>query len=300
MTSRLLPAALCLCAAASAGCVTSPYRQGDREDYFVSRGLAKLEEPQIERGQRRPIIDTAGWIVGIPSKILLWNSRVDNHNISPETEAAIAAYLIDNDLSTVKVRSNQYAPLDEWRRLTRNESVGIGWRYTLGVLSVAGDAIFPGRLFGGSHYNPFTNSIHLYSDIPAEALHEGGHAKDFARRKYKGTYAAVYAFVPFTPLYYEAVATNDALSYLHERGSYEDQREAYELLYPAYGTYAGSAASDLLPGPAIVPYLGGVLGGHVLGRIQSSNLPHPPTSPQLPQDHLMEDPLLPPPPDSDW
>ena len=58
---------------------------------------------------------TVGWIFGIPSKIILWNSRIDNHDISPETEAAIAEYMAANELWDVKVRLNQYAPLDEWR-----------------------------------------------------------------------------------------------------------------------------------------------------------------------------------------
>jgi hypothetical protein len=259
--------------AACAGCASSPYRPGTRGDYYSSPGLAELSGEQIERGKPRPVLDTAGWIFGIPSKIILWNSRVDNHNISPETEGAISEYLAANELWDVKVRLNQYAPLDEWRRLTRNDAVAWPWRYTLGTLAVAGDAIFPGRLWGGSHYNPFTNSLHLYSDLPAEALHEGGHAKDFARRKWKGTYAAVYAIVPGAPLWHEAVATNDALSYLRERGTREEQQAAYELLYPAYGTYAGGAAGDLLVAPSGALYFAGVVGGHVAGRIKSQNLP---------------------------
>ena len=49
---------------------------------------------------------------------------------------------------------------------------------------------FPERIFaafpfigGGDHYNPYTNTINIYSDHRAIVLHEGGHAKDFARRR---------------------------------------------------------------------------------------------------------------------
>ncbi|MDX1930879.1 MAG: hypothetical protein SFV81_30420, partial [Pirellulaceae bacterium] len=66
------------------------------------------QEPQIQRGERRKVIDAIGWVVGIPGKILLWNRRVENHNIGPETEAAIAEYLQVNNLDTVRVRLNQY------------------------------------------------------------------------------------------------------------------------------------------------------------------------------------------------
>jgi hypothetical protein len=261
-----------VCLASLAGCATLPYQHGSESGYFVSRRLAEVQGVSIVRGRPMPVLDTAGWIVGIPSKILLWNSRIDNHHISPETEAAIAEYLAANELTTVKVRLNQYAPLDEWRRLTQNDAVGAPWRYTLGALSVAGDAVFPGRLFGGSHYNPFTNTLHLYSDVPAEALHEGGHAKDFARRQYKGTYAAIY-LLPFVPLYHEAIATSDALSYVHEHASTDEEQAAYELLYPAYGTYAGNGLGHAFPGPTIVPYLAGVLAGHAVGRWQGQHLP---------------------------
>ena len=114
------------------------------------------------------------------------------------------------------------------------------------------------------------------------------HAKDFARRKYKGTYAAVYAIVPGAPLWHEAVATNDALSYLNERGTYEEQRDAYELLYPAYGTYLGGAVGDWV-GPPSVAYFSGVVGGHVLGRIKSHRLPRP--EPTLQSELVAEDSL---------
>ena len=49
-------------------------------------------DSQIECGRRRPVIDGLGWVIGIPSKIVLWDRRVDNHDVSTETEAAIRRY----------------------------------------------------------------------------------------------------------------------------------------------------------------------------------------------------------------
>ncbi len=66
---------------------------------------------------------------------------MDNHKVSVETEEAIRRYLDDNDLDLVKVAINQYEPLDDWRRLRANKTMGWGYRYTFGVLSVAGEAI---------------------------------------------------------------------------------------------------------------------------------------------------------------
>lgn len=228
-------------------------------------------EPQIQRGERRKVVDAVGWVVGIPSKILLWNRRVENHNVGPETEAAIAEYLQVNNLDTVRVRLNQYRPGEDWRRLVRNKSVGAGWRYTFGAVSVLGETVIPGRIFGGDHFNPFTNTIHIYSDVPVIAMHEGGHAKDFARRKWKGTYAAIYT-LPIVPLYHESIASRDVVAYLAAIGTTEQQASASRILYPAYGTYLGSAVGTFIPSYASPVYYVGVIGGHIAGRVDARQI----------------------------
>lgn len=230
--------------------------------------VAATRKSPIERGKPRPLLDGVGWVFGIPSKIILWNRRVENHDVSARTEASIRQYLADNDLDHVKVRINQYAPLDDWRRLRANKTVGWGYRYTLGALSVAGEAILPGRLFGGDHYNPFTGTIHLYSDVPAIALHEGGHAKDFTRRSFPGTYALVTA-LPFGSLWPEAIATGDAIAYAGQQEDAELEREAYRILFPAYGTYVGGSIGDYATPVALPVYAGAIVAGHAVGRVQS-------------------------------
>ncbi len=261
------------------GCASTSYRYGHASHYYTSQKLADITGPQIERGQPRRFVDGFGWLWGNPSKIVLWDRRMENHDIDGQTEAELAAYLQDNELTSVKVRLNQYNPRDDWRRLVANTAVGPGWRYTLGTLLVAGETIFPGRLFGGDHYNPFTNTVHLYSNSAAIAFHEAGHAKDFARRKWKGTYAAAY-LIPGVPLYHEAQATNDALSYVTATRDPALQREAYNLLYPAYATYVGSAVND----PTGIAYVGAVLVGHAAGRWKSRQIPDLPPEARMSQN----------------
>jgi hypothetical protein len=232
--------------------------------------LLRDGEPQFERGKPRPIIDAFGWVWGIPTKIILWNRKVENHRISPETEQVLANYLAENQLDEIKVRVNQYRPIDDWKRLTRHKGVAWPWRYTFGTVSVLGETLIPGRLFGGDHYNPYTGTIHLYSDLASVAIHEGAHAKDFARRHYPGTYAAAY-IVPLVPLWHERLATNDTLAYFETQPNEAHRREAYHVLYPAYGTYVGSGLSYLYPPWGTPLYYGGVLAGHAAGRFQTSN-----------------------------
>jgi hypothetical protein len=250
----------------STSCVSAPYSRGANLYRDASRP-APVADPQIERGRPNVVIDSVGWVLGIPGKILLWDRRLDNHSIGPETEQATREYLAENGLDKVKVRLNQYAPVDEFRRLVGNSEVGAGWRCTVGAVQT----ILPGRLFGGDNYNPWTNTISLYSDIPAVALHEGGHAKDLAEVEWKGSYSILYV-IPFVPLWHEKEATDDALSYLRARGDTDGEKEAYRILYPAYATYIGGTFTDLVPQGDLAITAITVIPGHIIGRWKAAHL----------------------------
>jgi hypothetical protein len=249
-------------------CAKAPYKP--RGDVFPNSEPIP-EESQISRGEPNVIADSLGhYLFSLPEKLILWNWRMGNHDISEETEAAMKEYLERNNLKEVKVRLNEYAPIGEFKRLTSNENVGAGWRYTLGLLSWIFYTVLPGRILGGDAYNPYTNSIYLYSDLPAVALHEGGHAKDIAGRRWKGSRAAL-RLLPIVPLFDEARATNDALGYSLDTDP-KLLESGYKLLYPAYGTYVGSEA---LGGVPVVGTLAGAIGaipGHIAGRIKASNV----------------------------
>ena len=257
------------------GCATKPYSYGQNPDTQLT---LKLDpgEPQIERGKPQFIIDGLGhYLVSLPSKLLLWSWQVDNHQISPATEDRIKNYLADNHLSSVKVRLNQYAPGGEWRRLVKNREMPGFFRYTFGVLSTSIYTILPGRLLGGDHYNPYTNTINLYSDSKAIALHEAAHAKDFGgkrNRHWKGWYSFL-RILPLAPLYQEAKASGDTIGYAAKKQMTEEEKEAYRTLYPAYMTYiAGEGIKwiqlDMWTNYAIQLAL--ALPGHVVGRIKAA------------------------------
>jgi hypothetical protein len=269
----LLP--LVLLASLAAGCAVIPYEYGQGIEEEATYRLPP-GEAQIQRGRPVGFLDFVGhYIVSLPSKLILWNWNVDRHDISPETEEAIRKYLEENDLRNVRVRLNEYAPGGEWRRLFRNKAVGAGWRYTFGILATAIYTILPGRFFGGDNYNPYTNTINIYSDHPAIALHEAGHAKDFARRKWKGSYAAL-RILPLFPLYQEGVATGDAIGYYKNDGDAGGEKDAYKILYPAYGTYIGGEASWLYDGPYSWALSAAfAIPGHIVGRIKAANVDDP-------------------------
>ena len=157
-------------------------------------------------------------------------------------------YLAVNGLDRVKVRINEYDPAGEWQRLKHNESVSWPVRYTLGTLSVVGYTLFPGRIFGGDRYNPYTDTINLYSDIPALAIFEGGYAKDFSTRDSRDLYAVEYG-IPVVNLWHDSQAASDAFEYLQCRGSAEDVKEGYRAICPSFG----ASTRGVLPVVGAVP-----------------------------------------------
>jgi hypothetical protein len=264
------------------GCAAVPYPYGqdiEGPQYLQLRD----NETQIERGRPNAFVDGLGhYLFSLPTKLILWNWRVENHDITPETEQALRDYLAANGLQNVKVRLNEYAPGGEWSRLVRNREIGGGWRYTLGALSTVFYTIFPGRVFGGDHYNPYTNTISIYSDHPSIALHEGAHAKDFAQRELKGLYAAA-RMLPLLPLYHEALATGDTIGFHRDQGKAEAEKNDYRVLYPAYGTYIAGESLGIASwfGPITYPIelavqAGVAIPGHIVGRVKASKVKEAP------------------------
>ncbi len=251
------------------GCTTQPYTygtgRGDRD-----KGLYPPMEQQIFIGKPSPVLDAADWYwpPSLLAKLLLWNIDIDSHEISDETLDVLKKYVADNDLADVQILVNTYKPGNQWQRLFKNRTMNPFWRYTLGILSVSFYTILPGRFFGGDNFNPYTNTLNLFSDVPSIALHEAGHAKDFASRELKGTYSAIYA-LPFVALYHEGVATSDALSYLLDQNCSEERKDAYNLLYPAYSTYVGGNIAPFTS--PVIQYIG-IIPGHIAGRIASANV----------------------------
>jgi hypothetical protein len=272
----LLWSQLGICCCLLNACITTPYTAGKPSEYYgVSQNPAPLPpEAQITRGEPYALLDGLGhYFFSLPEKLILWNWNMGRHSISTETEALLRSYMAENQLPEVKVRLNEYDPLDEWQRLFDNQAVGWGYRYTVGIILNLYYTIIPGRLIGGDHYNPFTNTINIYSDHPAVALHEAGHARDTAQTEWKGTYALL-RILPIMPLFDEEVATSEALSYFHDRQLRINERDAYKVLYPAFGTYVGGEFARWVPGlwwlsaAAAIP-------GHIVGRMRADEVEVP-------------------------
>jgi hypothetical protein len=214
----------------------------------------------VERGKPRPVIDSIGWVVGVPSKLLLWDRRVNNHCVSNATVSEVADYLQHRGLTDTVVRVNQYAPAKEWRRLVANKQVGAGWRYTAGSIKWLQYTLLPGRVFGGDEYNPYTNSLHLYSDMPVLGLAEAAYAKDVSTQSRPGTYATV-QLLPVVALWHETKATKEVLTYVSIHGSSEQIADVRHDLYARYGIETAGEISRVLPdGTGLFQVIGATVG----------------------------------------
>jgi hypothetical protein len=102
----------------------------------------------------------------------------------------------------------------------------------------------------------------------------GGHAKDFGlkeNRHWKGGYAAL-RIIPGVPLWQELVASNDAMTWMVDREDSAVEKSGYRKLYPAYGTYVGGEAGNVVA--LFTPWvwliyavqLGMVALGHIIGQ----------------------------------
>lgn len=223
--------------------------------------------PQFERGMPFPPLDIFGDLLSKIYQLLLWNRKYGNHRISRETESVMSDFVSEYELEDVKVRINQWAPHKEIGRLITNEN--IAWPYKILFFPSTLIASIIGRPFGGflisDYYDPASNTVHIFSDDSAIALHEAGHAKDFADQKYKGTYGLV-RMVPGVNLVQESLATDEAFYYFEKSGRYEEYIRAHKVLYPAYATYMIS----YLP-ISIFSFVGGLTIGHWYGHISASD-----------------------------
>jgi hypothetical protein len=197
-----------------------------------------------------------------------------NHHVSAETEQSLAQYLEANGLVSTKVRINEYDPIGEWRRLGANKEVGAGWRYTVGAFGTVIYTVLPGRLFGVDRYNPYTDSVYIYSDIPCLAQEQASRAKLVHARPHPGTYAALTS-LPVVRLWPQKQSKNDVLDYTLTFGTAAQQQEATRVLYAEFGAELGGQASLFL-GSNIPLTLAGAGIGHIAAHY------NPTATPELP------------------
>lgn len=220
------------------------------------------EGPIIERGWKILPLDLLARLLSLPDELMLWNRKFKNRNVSDKTLEDLRQFMIRQDLQEVKVRVNKAAFVDEYRRLFTNKKMHWTIRIFPGFFTTTMSLITE-RIFAGDYYNPFNDTIHIFSDITPVVIHEAGHARDFDHQDNRGFYALM-RMVPGMDLIQEDEATTTAIRYFIQEKDHETEIESYKILYPAYGSYIGSYYGFMLP--ISLGSIGAILGGHWIGR----------------------------------
>lgn len=180
------------------------------------------------------VIRPLSYVLNLPYKLAFLSTKIGRHP-SEETIDSARHYIRSSCLEDITLRAGHTSILQDAKRLftdDRLKDISLVGRSTLGVLAVAQGGIM-GKLFRADHYNPFTKTIHLYSDVDAIANHELGHATDYANKKHTTLYSLASIAFPPLILYKEFMASKHAHQYA--RPQHRDQTARY--LIPAYSTY---------------------------------------------------------------
>lgn len=223
----------------------------------------------ISRGTPLALVDTTGNFLSLSNKLLFLSADLDSHYIDEDVERAMHEFAEHHGIEGGHVRINEYAPLDELGRVFSNGRVNILLRLSFGLLGWLSYVLMVNRIFGGDHYNPFADTVNIFSNHKGIALHEMGHLLDFRRRDYPGLYSLL-RLIPGVALYQEYLASLYAVQYLDHIGDHDEELRAYRILFPAYSTYVLGFLAYILPNQVIrtiaMPF---VVLGHVLGNVMA-------------------------------
>ncbi len=226
-------------------------------------------ELTVSRGTPLALVDTTGNFLSLSNKLLFLSADLDSHYIDDGVERAMRAFAAHHGIEGGHIRINEYAPLDELGRVLTNGRINLLLRLSFGLMGWLGYVLMVNRIFGGDHYNPFADTVHIFSNHRGIALHEMGHLLDFRRRPYPGLYSLL-RLIPGVALYQEFLASRYAVRYLDHIGDHDEELRAYRILFPAYSTYVLGFLAYLLPNQVIrtiaMPF---VILGHVVGNVMA-------------------------------
>ncbi|MFK7770387.1 MAG: hypothetical protein AB8B55_24470 [Mariniblastus sp.] len=186
-----------------------------------------------------------------------------------QTQDAVARsvdYLAKNGMDDVKVRVNQYSPADELRRLRSNKTVSRPMRYTMGLASVARDAILPPALTQTDSFNPYTNTLNINSGNALIAVEQAAIGKDIRDRKIPSLYL-LSKNLPGGEIPAIVRTKTEVVDYYSKYGTPSEQKLARQVMLPRMTSQIGGEIGDLIPGTQAGLSLAGRAVGAVVGKV---------------------------------
>lgn len=224
---------LACCILALAGCKTA-FESNSAAGRIDNPGL-----PETERNQQSMSHDTHPMLDGLEraiEKTIRPFSRSKSHRdptddqISAETRDILNEYLARHHVENINIVFNEYNTSASFRRLRNNPHVSSAVRYTAGMATVVGGGIVSNRVIDRNVYNPFTNTLELNSDRPAQILG----LVAVARRKQDLNHSDGYAMLSAMPVassIIHSLGANDAAEFAKEADLWEVEQQAHRDAY---------------------------------------------------------------------
>jgi len=232
-------------------------------------------EIQIIHGKGDPLEQSFGRVNSVvTNSLILGTPKASFQSPTKELAAELKEKLKETKTNgKIEVYLGHSPFFRELKRLFhRDRRANFFLRMGLGLPSILKGSLIQNKLMRSDHYNPLTETVHVYHPNKAVALHEIGHALDFDKAKYPGlkTFGGI---LPPIRLKQEWVASRNAMKYLDKK----EQHEASKILEPAFSSYVGSfgglAVGKLISAPAaLVTYIGSIALGHLHSRTSEKNI----------------------------
>ncbi len=178
----------------------------------------KRKNNRMVVGKDPKLVRMIGWVGSMPAKLILINTHVGT-SVGNLTAASVYLQLkTDPKLTDMTIRLNHINPWEDAVSMFTRPEIAAKYPFLMRLLNFAED--FFGEIglafVRGDAYGSGANVAVLYSDVPAVALHELGHAKDYANKKNKWT-RSIYelaTLIPGMQLWKEAYASHYAFDNL--------------------------------------------------------------------------------------
>jgi hypothetical protein len=205
------------------------YKYGRFEDCAYRRGLD--ENPSALTGEPHKTMDGIRSALDCPYRVIARKPKPESWAPTEAQTQTIVNYLEENDLEDVQVEFNYYSPRHRWRKLRENKGVAPVWKYTFGTIRWVNYTIAPGRVFGATRYDPYSNGLEVNNNRAYESLEEAAEAKIAHRLKYPGLFFSTVGITPVVNVLPEFWSSADIVEYARDRQDWPLEKKAIEGYY---------------------------------------------------------------------